>query len=1016
MKKPMRKSLLLISILLASVTYAQFSIRGIVLDSETNDPLIGVNIVIKETNVGTISDHNGNFYIQASEGDIILFRYLGYATYEHTVDKNTNLVIKLINESVTLQEVVAVGYGVVRKRDLTGSVSSVRGEKLSRLQAPNIASALVGQSAGVMVTSPTGEGPGSSPTIIIRGENSIQGSNNPLWVIDGFTRAGGANTVNPEDIESIEILKDASATAIYGSRGAGGVIIVTTKKGARNTKPIIELKVTSGVQKVTNELNLMNGQEYYDYWRNSAINNYFDSAVDSIANYDWRNQVIRDAWQQDYFLSLYGGSESLIYKITANYFDQDGVIKYNNDYKRFGVRSFFDIKINQHVKAGLTTYFERDWRNRGAAGSTYQQAVEMSPLIPVFSADGRFNRNLNPRDLSVESSNFIENIKDNVNKQESNTTNLQGYIEVEPIKGLRIKSMASLNYSTGKEQRFSPKHLDIINQLNNANANQSQANSYEWVNIISLVKDFDKQHSVNAVVGMTVEKSERYTVGAWGQDFPIDRFEYWAIGSGPSYELTSLNYPITAFSPGMIMLRNSGYSSYSEHALMSFLARVNYTYQDKYLFTFTGRYDGASQLATGHKWAMFPSAAIGWRVSEEEYIKNLGLFQNFRVRLSWGRTGSQGVSPYSTLGLASLGNYVLGDDGKFAPVYAYNSLPNPTLTWEKTDQTNIGLDLGFFDNRFRISADYYHKNTFDMFVTKNLPAETGFGSYLSNDGAMENKGVEFDISGDIISKSDFSLASGIVLGLNRNRIMYLGGDDYKLYTNKNSYGGLLSYNFVGQPVSVIHGWVYDGIWQKEEDILYGAVDVEAGASQTKPGDMRYKDINNDGKIDVLDKVQILNPHPKFSASWNGNLRYKSLSFSWLFSGIFGHQIYNYTKKQLFNQLSFRTNYWTPESGIQNQPSAGNENVKDSDYFVEDGSFVKLRNLTIGYMFPKEIASRLNIRSMEVYLSGKDLLTITGYSGYNPEVSRSGFSESFRGVDYNSYPATFSVFAGIKVMF
>lgn len=992
--------------LLATQAFAQEQVKGLVIDATDGSALIGVSVLKKGTTVGTATDVNGNFSLQANRGDVLIFSYIGYASLEVTASTQPNWTISLEPESITLQEVVAVGYGTVRKRDLTGSVSSVKGENLTRIQTPNIGQALIGQTPGVLITSPSGEGPGTDPKIIIRGENSINGNNDPLWVIDGFTGAGGANTVNPEDIESIEILKDASATAIYGSRGAGGVIIVTTKKGAKNRKPIVELKATFGVQKLTRELNLMTGQEYYQYWQNSGINNYFDKNIDPTGNYDWRKEVTRQALQQNYFLSLYGGNDRISYKITADYYDQEGIIKYNNDYKRLNIRSQLEVDVNKYIKAGITGYMQRTWRNNGGGGGNYQSAVEMSPLIPIYTADGGYNHYLGERDLSVLSSNFIENIRDNKNKQETNSNNIQAFISIEPIKKLVFKTTGALNYYTHKNQNFSPKHLDLKNQINNANANERQSNDYEWINTLSYIRDFNKNHTINAVVGYTYESKESYDVSASGQNFPTDDFGYWAIGSGPIYELPEEGLPI---------IRNSGSTGYSESTLMSFLGRINYTFKDRYLFTLTGRYDGASQLAKDHKWAFFPSAAIAWRASEEAFIKNIEVFSNLKVRISWGRTGSQGINSYSTLGLASRGEYSL-QDGVFAPIYYTNNLPNPNLTWEKTNQTNIGADFGFFNNRLRFSIDYYHKKTFDMFVSKNLPAETGFGSYLSNDGEMENKGYEFELSGEPYISRDWKISAGVNFSLNRNKVLYMGGDDFKVYTNKNSYGGLLSYNYVGKPVSLIYGWVYDGIWQNEEEIRYGAVDVEAGTSQTRPGDMRYKDINKDGKIDQKDKVQILNPHPDFVAAFNGNISYKNISLSFMFQGMFGHQIYNYTKKNLFNQLAFRKNAWTEGSGIYDQPSAGNENVKDSDYFVEEGSFVKLRNVTLSYTLPKTVVEKSGFGNVEVYFTGKDLFTITGYSGYNPEVSRNGNSESFRGIDYNSYPSTLSLFAGIKVSF
>lgn len=994
--------------ILAVPVFAQQNISGKITDSENSEPLIGVSIMKKNSSMGAITDMDGNFSIHASAGDILILKYIGYATKEIPVEKGKwSYNIQMTTESVNLQEVIAVGYGSVKKRDLTGSVSSLKGDNLVKLQVANVGQALIGKAPGVLVTSPGGDGPGSSPSIIIRGENSINGNNSPLWVIDGFTRSGGANTVDPEDIESIEILKDASSTAIYGSRGAGGVIIVTTKKGAKSIRPHVDFKVSSGIKVLTRELEMMAGPSYYQYWMNSGIGNYFDPAINPDNNYNWVDAITQNAMEESYFTSVYGGNKDLNYKITADYLGQTGIIKYNNDYKRLNIRSYLDINVNKYVKVGLTAYFQRTWKNSGGGGSSYQSAIEKSPLLSINNEDGSYNYKMDERDQSVVSSNMIENLKDKINKTQENSNNLQAYISLEPVKGLVFKSSGAITYWTSRNQQFSPKHLNLTDNMNSAQATEYQSDDYEWINTLSLNKEFDKIHSVNAVIGNTLEGRNSFTVGAWGQDFPTDDFEYWAIGSGPKYELTDASE--------LPIIRNSGWTGYDESTLLSYFGRLNYTLLDRYLFTITGRYDGASQLAEGHKWAFFPSAAFAWRLSEEKFIKDLNVFDNLKFRLSWGRTGSQGVGNYSTLGLATRGGYTL-QNGVYKAVYAVNDLANPNLTWEKTNQTDAGIDLGFFNNRLRVAADCYYKYTYDMFVTKNLPAETGYGSYLSNDGKMANKGFELEISGDPLVSKTWKISTGLNFSLNRNKILNMGSDSYKVYTNKNSYGELLSYNYVGSPVSLIYGWVYDGIWQNEEDIKYGAVDEEAGVSQTKPGDIRYKDINNDGVINDDDKVLIMNPHNKFIGAFDGTIGYKNISLSFQFQGVFGHQIYNYTKKSLFNNLAFRENAWTESSGIQDQPSAGNENIKDSDYFVEDGSYVKLKNVTFSYMLPVSWMKTIGISSAEIYCTGKDLLTFTGYSGYNPEVSRNGYSESFRGVDYNSYPSTYSVYMGVKVSF
>jgi TonB-linked SusC/RagA family outer membrane protein len=1009
MKEIKSKLLFLILFLGISITLSaqQRNISGTV-KSSSSISVPGATVAIKGTTTGTVTNIDGHYSINVPDGNtIIVFSFVGLETKEVKVGESNTIDVVLNETTIDLDEVIAIGYGTIKKSDLTGSVASVKSSDLAKMQASNLSSALAGKVAGVVVTSPSGDSPGSSPQIRIRGDNSIQGGNNPLWVIDGFISAGGANTVNPEDVESMEILKDASATAIYGSRGANGVILITTKRGKKGQSNI-NFKASYGIQTNSKELELMSGPEQYEYYR-AFDEGHFDESIDPTMDYNWIDNITTNAPMQSYFISFNGGNEKIRYKMTADYLGQQSLVVNTKGYQRLNIRSNIDVNITDRISAGMNILLSRNIYDGTGDGSTYQDALKMSPLTPAYNSDGSYNYYFDVSDQSTATQNPIENLREKIKKNSNNTANLQTYVNIDLAESLKWSTRMSINYNTGKNQAFTPSYI-TNDGINRATASENQRTNYEIVNTLSFNKEFNNNHSVNAMIGQTSEWYDSYSVNSWGENYISDRYEYWNIDGGPQYAVEIDDDGILVGNP---IIYNGGGSGYSEASLMSFLGRIVYNVNDKYLMTLTGRYDGASQLSEGNKWAFFPSAAVGWRISQEPFIMETGWFDNLKLRASWGKTGSQSVSNYQTLGLLSQQDRIM-QDGLYAHTYLQDNLKNPSLTWEKNDQMDIGLDIGIMDNRLRFVIDYYYKKTTDMFVQKNLSAETGFGSYLDNGGSMENKGVELDIAGDIIRKKDFNWNASFNISFNKNKILDLGGVEENFTTSKNSFPALIWYNRVGYPISQGYGYVYDGIWQSEEEIENNP-DLEDGASI--PGDVRFLDINGDGKINFAeDRPMIIDPHPDFSFGLNNNISYKNFDLSLFFTGMVGHDLYNMARKSLFNRLKERTGFWTPGSGINDQPSAGNENVANNSYFVEKGSFIRLQNITLTYHLPKHIIKSWKLRDFNLFFSSNNLLTLTNYSGYNPEASRNGLSTSTRGIDFNSYPIVTSYYAGINIIF
>jgi len=997
-------------------------IRGKVTD-ERGETVIGVNVVEKGTTNGVVTDIDGNFSLEVAESAVLQVSYIGYITQDIRVNNNSVFNIKLVEDTQTLDEVVVVGYGTMKKRDLTGSVSSIKSEDIQRSPVTSLDQAIQGKAAGVQVTQAS-SAPGGRVSIRVRGGNSLSSSNEPLYVVDGFpisagTSAGGNGiaqnplaTLNTSDIASIEILKDASATAIYGARGANGVVLITTKRGDIG-KPQITLDAYYGVQSVANKLDMMNAYEFATLVNEARSNDglgvvfpdpnnlyYFPDPSTLGKGVDYQDEVFRSAAIQNYNIGITGGNEGVRYSIGGSYFGQDGIIK-NSDFNRASFRSNLDIKILSNLSVNTNISASHVFANGttsegdGASSAVVWATVLMPPTVPIYKENGEYNLT-NPTPGGTPTRNPIPTINHMTDKQEIDR--FLGSVDVnwEIIKDLKLKVTFGMDMSSADRAVYWPKETY---QGYNANGEASQAyrkmSSYLNENILTYNKVLG-DHSFNAMAGYTWQVFHSRNFNATNRNFTSDLYEANNLGAGT-------NYP----APG---------SGRDQSQLASYLGRINYIFKDRYLITLTGRADGSSKFGVNNKWAFFPSAALAWRVSEEEFMEAVPVISNLKIRGSYGKTGNQNIDNYKSQAMLGTMNYTLG--GALVSGVGPNNIPNPNLKWETTATTDVGLDIGLFNNRLSVVFDYYYKKTTDLLWNISTPNISGFSSIFKNIGSLENKGVEVAVGVDI-SDSAFKWNTQLNWSRNRNKVFEIPG-----YTPsvQGSLSGHLKVNGSwlepGLPVGVWNLLKYDGVFQTQEQLDAGP----RSSNNDKLGDARFIDKNNDGKINYSDDRMIVgDPNPDFIYGWTNNLSYKGFDFSIYIQGSYGNDIINVQRAETNisgpwgNQRKQILDRWTPSHTNSNIPRARvtvDPLLVQSDWLIEDGSYLRVKTMSLGYTF-KNLKF---MNSLRVYVTGQNLITFTDYSGYDPEVNAQGNNNLQLGVDYNSYPSAKAVIFGINAAF
>lgn len=1042
--------IILAFILAAPVVNAQsFAVKGSVTGVSDTDPLPGVSVVIKGTQRGTTTGADGTFQIEVpSQETVLVFSFVGYQSVEETVGSRTDISVKLNSESKSLEEMVVVGYGTQSKRAVTGAVISINYDKFKDRSFSNVTQSLAGTLPGVNISQSQGA-PGASPVIKIRGVSSITAGTNPLIVVDGVPLENfNLNLINPQDIESIEVLKDASSAAIYGSRGSSGVILVTTKMG-KPGKVSVSANVEYGSQKVVRRVKMMDAQQFIETYIDAKNNAWMAQGgkasdpnslrpatlkipEDFTANpqqfgkgTNWQDVMFRTAPSYNAQVTISGGTEKTQYMFSAAYLDQTAVLDANY-YKRLSVRSNVKTQISKKLSVGLnlgiTSIFDRTEGTQGKS-DVISLGLQSNPHFPVYNENG----NLGFRDPNSTWFRFTSygdmnlwhpySLTREVDKsRKSFNTLATGFLEYEIVDNLRFRTSLSGNlYNSRNAFYWNDKQKYGYSAVLAAQGNAGDAYMFNWLseNTLTYEKKIG-EHALTGLLGYTSQKQRDETMYVAANNFPNDLVHTLNAGT------------VTA-----------GNTTASEWSLLSYLARVQYNFKNKYFLTGAIRRDGMSRFGEDNKWGYFPSVSAGWLISDESFLSGVSAINSLKLRASYGVTGNNQIPNYGSISLLASAPYVNGTT--IANGLKVSNLANSGLRWEKTNQFNVGVDLAIFNNRVNLSAEYYNSITRDMLLFVPVPDITGFSSQLTNIGKMRNRGVELNIStknlaGDVTWTTDFNLSR------NRNKVLQLGPGNAPIQYVDNV---VTVRTEVGQPVSNFYGYIFDGVFNNQNEI-----DAYPHHASTTPGDPRVRDVNGDGKISDADRTILGNYQPDFTAGITNTVGYKGFELSFLFQGSFGGEIANNNVRYLGtwdngrNFFESMYNYWRSEAepgdGKHFKPSVNYLGLQKqfSSYWVEDASFVRLRNVRVSYALPAKVSNKLKISSARVYVNAENVHLFSKYTGYDPENTTYGttsYSSSmetagsyssgnapvpgaFQGVDYGSYPLPRVITVGIKADF
>ena len=992
----------------AQNTNRKIKVTGTVFDEE-GLPMIGATIREATTHVGTLTDLNGWYEIQVPANGTLEVSFIGYEKKRINVTGREKINVKLLPDKKTaLDEVVVIGYGAVKKADLTGSVSNVKMGDIQDAPVLSIDQALQGRIAGADIMSTTGE-PGATTSIRIRGTRSISASNEPLIVVDGVMDAvHDLNDLNTADIESISVLKDASSTAIYGSKGSNGVIIITTKKGLSNAdKPSISFKTDIGFSKIPQKLDIMNASELAQYRNDYA---YFNTADGNdeitdgtpLSSYpysdpfslgegtDWVNTIGRTAMYQNYALSLSGGTKKTSYYVSLSYNNTEGVIRRSGQ-ERITGRVSLTHQLFNWMKVGYTGNYT--WRhndeNLASIGGTgwWNSAIYLSPTIKPMD-------DYNPFYYSGQKINTpLATILLNTNYQVRHSTNHTGFIEIDPIKNLRFKSQFTYYMYQRHTYRYYPSTLPAKVEGEGGEAYRAEYDDHNLLteNTLSYLKTLDSGHTFDGLLGFTGQRLSSNDFSLNGKGYMDDNVKWNNMNAVQDKQTYSAS------------------SSTSKRTKMSLLARFNYNYKQRYYLTVTGRYDGASNFAANNKWGFFPSAALKWNAAKEEFMKGVDWVNEMAIRVSAGRTGNDAISTYRSLAVSSTTNgYLFG--GSQPAAYYPSRLASPNLTWEKTDLYNLGIDLAFLNNRLFVTAEAYISKTRDLLRTLQTPTQTGYSSRLTNIGKTSNKGIELTIESRNIEKPKFSWSTTFTIAHNEQNVDDIGTEDFvKAYgaPGNNSY---MMYGYVkGYPLNALWGFKYGGVWKNQDEVNRNkATFAYASPSTTSNGSVRYYDINHDGTLSQDDLVYLGNADPWIYGGLQNTFRFGNLKVGIYFNYSLGGKIYNYAELYMSgstftNQYRYMLDSWHPVRNPNSDlPRAGSIDTHvPSDLQIHDATFLRLKSISIGYTFNLYKKTKC-IRDLTLSVNGENLYLWKKYNGFDPDVSTSGDS-TLRRMDLGAYP-------------
>lgn len=987
------------------VSYAQspdkITVAGCVKDA-AGDFLIGATVQVKGISGGTITDIDGNYILKdVPRTATLVFSYVGMQNKEVPVNGKSTINVTLLDDALQLEQVVVIGYGSVKKSDVTGSVTSVKTEALKEIPANSVEGLLQGRAAGLQVIN-SSQDPGAGATVRIRGGSSLRGSNAPLVVVDGFPLgdAGDLKQINPSDIVNMEILKDASASAIYGSRGANGVIMITTKRAKTGTTNItVRQQITLSqfdtkldlwrdpvlMASLNNESRINGGLDPLYVGKVSSTGVYYPSIEELqttwTTNTRWDDLVFRDTpVSNNTTATISSSNDRTVFNLSANFYTDNGMY-IKDDYTKGGYNLSVDHNIYDNFKVRFSNILSRGVRNANGGLSYWR-----NPIYPVYDENGDYYLT-NASDFSHPMA--ITDLQKNETKSLDVISSVALEWQLFPF----LKLTSQLNYKFGKSvsDRYYPKKYTEAGEFSNG---QAEIENWEGHNLVSetfanFQKKFDK-HDIGAMVGYSYEYYMSRSSGLTGKDFVNEALGNENMGAGNPE-------------------KNEIWNGYSDNKLVSGMFRLNYVYDNKYLLTLTARADGSSKFGKNNKWAMFPSGAVSWKAHEESFIKNLNVFDELKFRFSYGISGNQGISPYQTLSRYGTDKYY--NDGSWAttigPGYVsgwtgpgwiyrvWSGIPNPDLKWETTAQADFGIDMAFLNRRLRVSFDYYDKQTSDLLRERNLALSSGYDKMWVNDGKIQNRGFEVTVDADILQTKDWQLSGTLIYSRNRNKVKDLGNTLESGLVTDPMTGMLFEYSgnsleqyrdytnilAIGQPVNVFYGYKVDGIVQT----LNEGIDAGLSGDYANPGEFKYMNLNGDSEISEADKTIIGDPNPDFTASLALNLSWKKFDVSVFLNGVFGQDVLN---TKAFGEPSNSPLRWTPDNPTNKYPSLRDgRQVKISDWWIEDGSFLRVQNLNIGYTF--DLPKKSFLSKARIYMNASNLYTFTKFKGYDPEVGLDG---------------------------
>lgn len=987
--------------------FAQLTINGTVIDEQDKEPLIQAAVLIKGTSDGVATDLDGKFTINASPGQILVVSYLGYITKEIPVTQNTqNLIVLLTKDAMNLDEVVVVGYGVTRKRDIAGAITSLKTDDIKAGLVTNTAQFLKGRAAGVQVRQNSGE-PGGGISIRIRGSSSISSNNEPLYVIDGFQTDIG-NQINPEDIESIEILKDAAATAIYGARGANGVVLITTKKGTKGQFHV-SYSYDASLKNLDNPWDLMGAQDIIRYnmktWEeNGSTGNppYTEEELQYKGNgVDWIKETTRLAATQNHQFSITGGSEKLKMAISGNYLDDLGVLK-NTEFNRFSARMNLDYELTKRVRFGANVYMARsnkNYLNMGTSSTTdnvIYQIFMMSPLTKPDGYDVFGKKGRKPGVLDEINDVDFEDITNNM------YTTLYG--EADILKSLTARVQYTYSNDNRKQQQYYPKTTNVgkadngVASINNWKNDRQQLDA-----LLTFHKTLSKIHDLKIMIGTTYTEQISESNGMNAKGFTTDEFSFNNIGAAQT--ITSIG------------------SHKEKHTTTSFFGRAEYVLNGKYILNASIRADAASNFGPGNKWGYFPSASVAWQLGDEPFMEFAKpVLSSLKLRGSYGITGNDGIGNYLSQVKFAMANVYLGGDGIIKGMYPSNP-GNKNLKWESTSQLDLGMDFTLFDRKIEVNFDYYVKTTTDLLNPVSVSSSTGgFQTMMGNNGKIQNKGFELFIKSNNINRPNFTWSTNFNMSRNKNKVMKLNQGEARFssvspqgWYNWEEYAILKE----GYALSSLYGYVFEGIIQKGETYSPQPTSVE--------GDPKFKDLDKNGTLTPDDRKVIGDGNPDIILGLGNNFRIYNFDFSFFLDASIGNELLNLSRVVLEdnNRLKASMDRWTQYHPSNSVPRSGwkkDAGIKYGSYinsrFVEDASYLRLQNIELGYSLPLKKWNKVNkyIKNCRISIGAQNLFTITRYTGFNPEVSVNGGSAVSQGLDFSSYPAYKMYNFGLKVTF